>query len=191
LIKIIIGITGGIASGKSTVANFFRQKNVPVIDADTIGHRILERSHIIQKLIQAFGDDILHDGVVVRKLLGKMVFEEKENLHTLNAIVHPELIAEILKKIEEMDTSYIVIDAALLFKWNMDEICDYVLLVDAQEEIRARRLQKYKGLSFQDAMERIYAQESFSKDADFIIENNGTVEELMEKLTFIWEQIVQ
>jgi len=189
--KKIIGITGGIASGKSTVADFFRKKQVPVIVADTIGHKILERKNIIQKLVQAFGDEILNDGAIDRKVLGKMVFEDKKKLRILNAIVHPELITEIFEQIEQSDAKFVVIDAALLFQWNMNELCDYVILVDAREEVRAVRLQKCKGLSCQEAYERIHAQEPFSQDVNFVIENNGTMDQLQKKMNFVWEQITQ
>jgi len=188
--KRIIGITGGIASGKSIVAEFFLHKNVPVINADKIGHKILHDEAIKDQLIVCFGDSILKDGEIDRKRLGKIVFHDTKKLHELNAIVHPPLIKVILKRIDDNTKPIIMIDAALLLQWNMNEICEHVILVTAPERIRIGRLMKFTHLSFEEARNRVRAQQEFSKqEADYVIINEGSVEELNAQVDSIWKHI--
>ncbi len=188
--KIIIGITGGVASGKSVVAEFFTHKDVPVINADKIGHEILRIEKIKDQIIACFGDAILENGEVNRKKLGKIVFHDKHKLHELNAIVHPPLIKEILARIKHNNGPIIAIDAALLLQWNMNEICDFVILVTAPENIRIERIVQHTRLSYEEAQDRIRSQHEFSKqDADHVIINDGSLEELNARIEFIWEQI--
>ncbi len=188
--KIIIGITGGIASGKSIVADFFVNKGVPVVNADKIGHGILREDSIKNKIISSFGDSVLKDGDIDRKKLGKIVFHDKHKLHELNAIVHPYLINEILKRIDDNSEPMLVIDAALLLQWNMNEICSYVILVTASEKTRIDRMIQHTNLSCEEARDRIQAQQEFSdENADFIIKNDNSIEDLNAQVEFVWEQI--
>jgi len=188
--KIIIGVTGGIASGKSVVADFFINKGVLVINADKIGHEILREESIKSQIISCFGDSILKDGDIDRKKLGQIVFQDKHKLHELNAIVHPSLINEILKRIDENPDPVLVIDAALLLQWNMNEICDYVILVTASEKTRTERLMQHTNLSYEEAQNRIQAQQEFSdEEVDYIVINDGSLDDLNARVEFIWEQI--
>ena len=188
--KRIVGITGGIASGKSLVAEFFYNKGVPVINADKIGHKILRDVAIKDQLIVCFGDSILKDGEIDRKRLGNIVFHDTKKLHELNAIVHPPLIKVILKRIDDNTKPIIMIDAALLLQWNMNEICEHVILVTALERIRIERLMKFTHLSFEEARNRVRAQQEFSKqEADYVIINEGSVEELNAQVDSIWKHI--
>jgi len=190
--KKIIGITGPIASGKSIVADFFMHKGVPVINADKIGHEILLNEKIKDQIIRCFGDLILKNGEIDRKKLGKIVFHDTQKLHELNAIVHPSLIKEILTRIENNTKPVIAIDAALLLQWNMNELCNHVILVTAPENIRIERLLKHSNLSFEEARDRVRAQQKFSgKDADFVIINDGSFEELNTQVEFIWKHIIR
>lgn len=188
--KTIIGITGGIASGKSLVAEFFHNKNIPVINADRIGHEILRNEDIKQQLVSYFGNSILQDGEIARRKLGKIVFEDSEKLRILNALVHPALVKEILRRVEECADQMIVIDAALLFQWNMNEICTYVILITAPEEMRISRLVQHAHLPREEAEERIRAQQEFPEDlADFIVIDDGTIKDLNTRIEIIWETI--
>jgi len=186
----IVGITGGIASGKSLVAKYFRDNGITVINADTIGHEILLQEDVKKKIISRFGDSILKDGNIDRKKLGKIVFEDIEKLRILNAIVHPVLIQEIFLRIDQCADSMVVIDAALLFQWNMNEVCTYVILVTAPKKVRISRLEKNNHLTHEEAEDRINAQQEFpEKLADFIIRNDGTLRDLYKSVGSIWEKL--
>jgi dephospho-CoA kinase len=188
--KVIIGITGGIASGKTTAANFFHQKGIPIIDADKIGHQILERKEIKEKIISTFGKEIILENKIDRGKLGKIVFQNPKKLRTLNNIIHPILINEILQKIKLSRERTIIIDAALLLDWKLDKLCNYVILITAKKSIQIKRLTTYKNLSNKDAISRISSQKKPIKKRDFIIiENNSTLSEFQDRLENAWNLI--
>ena len=188
--KVIIGITGGIASGKTTAAKFFYKKGIPVIDADRIGHQILQQEEVKEKILSAFGKDVISENQINRQELGKIVFRNQDKLKKLNNIVHPILIKKILQSIKSLNENIIIIDAALLLDWNLDEICTYVILITTKKSIQIKRLMTYKNLSNKDAISRISSQKKPTQKRDFIIiENNSTLSEFEEKLQKVWDEM--
>ncbi len=187
--KVIIGITGGIGTGKTTAAKFFHKNGIPVIDADRIGHQILQQEEVKEKILSAFGKDIISENQINRQGLGKIVFQNQDKLKKLNDIVHPILIKTILHSIESLNETIIIIDAALLLDWNLDEICTYVILITTKKSIQIKRLMTYKKLSNKDAISRISSQKKLSGKIDFIIENNSTLSEFQERLENTWDLI--
>ena len=189
---ILIGLTGNIASGKSTVGNTLRENGLPVIEADRIGWKILEREDIRKELVDAFGD-ILKEEKIDRKKLGEIVFSDKRKMDVLNSIVHPLLLQELKREIEKRDDNTLVVNAALIFEWGIENWFDKIILITADKEKRIERLLK-NNLSRKEAIQRINAQmDEIEKIArsDFIIENNGTLEELKKKTLSILKQITQ
>ncbi len=184
--KVIIGITGGIGTGKTTAAKFFYKKGISVIDADRIGHQILQQEEVKEKILSTFGKNVISENQINRQELGKIVFQNQDELKKLNNIVHPILIKKILHSIESLNETIIIIDAALLLDWNLDEICTYVILITTKKSIQIKRLMTYKKLSNKDAISRISSQKKPSRKIDFIIENNSTLSEFQEKLQKVW-----
>jgi len=184
--KVIIGITGGIASGKTTAAKFLHKKGIPVINADRIGHQILQQEEVKEKILSTFGKDMILENQIDRQELGKIVFQNQDELKKLNNIVHPILIKKILHSIESLNETIIIIDAALLLDWNLDEICTYVILITTKKSTQIKRLMTYKNLSNKDAISRISSQKKLLRKIDFIIENNSTLSEFQEKLQKVW-----
>lgn len=189
--RYIVGITGGIATGKSTAASFFQAKDYPVIDADKLGHEIIERSHVKQKLRQKFGNGILNNTKIDREKLGKLVFNDPGKLQLLNSVVHPVLIAEIKKQVNSLDCEIIFIDAALILEWGMDEFCDSVILIVANKEIQIDRLKKYRNYNTDKAKSRISAQHFLPEKADFIISNNSTLSQFNTKLFRVLKKFIE
>lgn len=148
----IIGITGGVGCGKSTVLNILKEQfGCHVIEADRIGHRVMEPGQPAwEEIVRVFGRNILApDDTVDRKKLGDIVFREKDKLETLNRIVHPAVKAFIKKEIRQVsDTrkdAVIVIEAALLIEDNYTQLCDEVWYIYATEEVRLKRLMESRG----------------------------------------------
>lgn len=163
-----------------------------MINADRIGHNILYDEKIKDQIVAYFGKSVLDNHEINRKELGKIVFKDPEQLKVLNALVHPALIKEILRRVEQSTDPMIVIDAALLFQWSMNEICTYVILVTAPEKVKISRLVKHTHITAKEAKVRIRAQQEFPIAlADFIIENDGTIKALNERITIIWEKLQQ
>ena len=188
--KIVIGITGGITSGKTTAANCFHKRGIPIIDADKIGHQILEKEDIKEIITSTFGKDIVSNNQINRHKLGKVVFQNTEKLKILNKIIHPILVKEIKQKIELSSENTIVIDAALLLDWDLDKICNYVILITAKKETQIKRLMTYQKLTKKDAILRINSQKKPIIKTDFIvIENNSTLLSFQEKLQKVWDLI--
>lgn len=186
----LIGLTGGIASGKSTVIQYLRDKGYPVIDADKLGHRVLEQGNPgYDKVVEKFGIDILNqDNSVNRLVLGRIVFGDPEKLKQLNEISHP-IIAEMIQKefeplVSEDTEGIVLLEAAILIEANWHKMCDYIWVVTLEQDVAVQRLQKRDGLSEIDARSRLDAQlapEERLAYADVILRNEGTMNDLISK----------
>ena len=186
----ILGLTGGIASGKSTADVFFREKQIPVIDCDQIAHDILNKGEKGYELVlKRFGMNILKsDRSINRSELGQIVFNDKKQLEALNRITHPLIFQEIQAKIalnNPSKNSLVVVDAPVLFEANGQKYCDFTLLIAIPESLQMKRLMLRDHLSKGAALKRIRSQMPLSqkeKLADFVINNTGTKQDLKSKL---------
>lgn len=180
--SISVGLTGNIASGKSTVGSILEGLGFSVIEADRIGWELLERADIEKKIVSAFGN-VKRDGMIDRSKLGNMVFADETRLKTLNSIVHPPLIKELKRRIEESAEEITVVNAALIFEWGIERWFDKIVLVTCRQEKKIERLAK-KGVTRKETLQRLRSQIPESEKrarSDFIIENDGTLEELRTK----------
>ena len=139
-----IGLTGGIGSGKSTVARFFAGFGIPVIDADDIAHKLVEPGQpALERIRLAFGDDIIKsDGCLNRAKLRDIVFADGRQKQKLEALLHPRIFLRIQRDIDVLDASYCIISIPLLFETGMTEIVDRILVIDCPVETQIERVQK-------------------------------------------------
>lgn len=179
----VIGITGGIGSGKSVVTSLLRDKfGAAVIDTDTIGHEVMEiGKSAYKKVVKAFGYKVLvEDGSIDRKKLGNLVFENKELLSKLNSIIHPAVEMEVDKRIDEFikkNYKYIALETALLIKVGYNIKCDKIWFVYADKDVRLKRLYDYRGMDREKAIKIFESQsseEEFREIADDVIDNSGS-----------------
>jgi len=192
----IIGLTGGIGSGKSTVAGLLIELGAVIIDADKIGHEVLDSdSQAREQVIAAFGQRILnHDGSINRRELGRMVFADRNSLFRLNQIMHPLIYRVIKTKLEqykEREIKVAVIDAPLLIEASWATMVDAVWVVTAIEANVLKRLEK-TGLSCDEIMARIRSQLAESeriKMADAVINNDYSLDELKLKVNRLWQEL--
>lgn len=193
-----VGLTGGIASGKSTIAMMFRDKGAYVIDFDELAHYVEEPERPAWKaIVEYFGTEILNeDGTINRAKLGSIVFADREKLSRLNSIVHPEVFDEWRRRIEairRMDPHAIVIsDVPLLIEVGMHQLMDVVVLTYATPEEQIRRLMERSGLSREEARERLSSQMSIDEKiphADFVIDNRGSIENTRSLVDEVWKKL--
>ena len=189
----IIGITGSIACGKSTVSNYLKSKGYIVIDADKIGHEALDDDYVKEKLILAFGNEILEDNKINRQKLGELVFGSSSNLNVLNSIVHPEIRKKILEKIDKNnDQEFIFIDVALLFEAKFDDLVDKIIVVYVDENTQLTRLMKRNSISEKEALSRIVSQMSpieKAKLGDYTVNNNLDVINTYEQVDKVLSEL--
>lgn len=190
-----IGLTGGVATGKSTVSSILKNLGAEIIDLDIIARQVVERgSPCLERIAECFGKDVLkRDGSLDRKKLGDMVFGEKAKLRQLNSIMHPAMIARVKKKLDRLEsessTRTSVIDAAILIEMGLDRLVDCVWLVWADRETQIRRLAARNGVSRQKAENIIDSQmpmEQKMEVADVVIDNTSTIEALEDKIRKLW-----
>ncbi|QDP40832.1 dephospho-CoA kinase [Radiobacillus deserti] len=187
---ITIGLTGGIASGKSTVSNMLREKGIPIVDADRIARQVVEPGEeAYQNVVEAFGTDILQqDKTLDRKKLGNIVFQDEEKRNILNSIVHPAVRKQMLvEKDQYLNQGYkaVVLDIPLLFESHLTELVDHTIVVYVDETTQLERLKERNKLTDEEAMQRIQAQLPLQKKvdmADAVIDNNGTIETTREQV---------
>ncbi|AOW73608.1 dephospho-CoA kinase [Pediococcus acidilactici] len=177
----ILGLTGGIAMGKSTISNFLRDKGIPIVDADEIAHAVLEFKAVKVQLVKAFGTPILNEQKQIdRKQLGKIVFGESKKLGELNQIVQPVIRQEIIRQLKSFTTeSVVVLDAPVLFEQGYETLVDCIMVVSTTPAEQLRRLMERDHLTREDAQKRIDAQmpiEIKQKKADVTIDSSGSIE---------------
>jgi len=193
----VIGIIGGLAAGKSTVARLLKQRGAVVIDADRLGHRALELPTVKETLLNEFGPDMLDEnGRIDRAALAEIAFEDPELVRKLNAIMHPPIIWQIVADIEAAtrrgEAPLIMLDAPLLVETDLHrEQCDALLYVDAPETTRRRRARE-RGMGEEQFARRTAAQmppERKKELADFTVKNTGSVDELDARLEELWPEL--
>jgi len=195
----VIGLTGGIASGKSTVTGFFKDRDVPVIDADVLGHRTYDPgTDTFAAVVATFGDDLVAaDGTIDRRVLGGKVFGKPEELKRLTDIVWPgirKLASESLSEFEAAGNSLVVLEAAVLFEAGWEDLVNEVWVVVVEPNLAVQRLATRNGLDEAAARARIDSQLSNAERtarADLVIENNGTLEELQGAIQRSWDALQQ
>ena len=181
-----IGLTGGIASGKSTVCDFFSQLSVEIIDADKISHDITKKDGLaFQEILDHFGNKILGlDGELDRQKLRSLIFNDADEKRTLEKIIHPKVLNEINKNISDSTASYLIIAVPLMIETGMNKLMDRVLLVDCSIETQVRRLIERDKCTKQQAQSIIENQASLeSKRAicdDVIVNEEGTSFDLLK-----------
>lgn len=180
----ILGITGGIASGKSLVTEYFRQFNYPIIDADIVSREVVEPGEKgLEAVRNEFGNEIITDsGDLNREKLGQIIFADEDKRDVLNNILHPiiwETIETRLLEYKKQNADLIVMDIPLLFESNMLDIYDHTLVIYVPENVQLERLMARNGLSKEEARQRIEAQmplEEKKRLADTVIDNSGIKE---------------
>ncbi|WP_407535838.1 dephospho-CoA kinase [Cetobacterium somerae] len=192
----ILGLTGGIGSGKSTVSKIFLSMGVKVFDADLIAKDILETEQVKEEIKEKLGKEFINlkSNSVDKELLKKEIFNNSKKLNILNGIVHPRVV-EIYKKkyLEFKDKKEIVIfDVPLLFEVNLERYCDKVIVVDIDLKIQIERIKNRDNIDVTLINKIIAAQmsrEERNMKADILIENNGSLEELKQKIEKIIKDI--
>lgn len=174
----IVGITGGIGSGKTTVCKVFETLGIPVYDADQRAKELYNESNTLRKkVIAEFGDKVYSEGKLVPQKLAEIVFGDEQKLEKLNSLVHPEVrkdFSEWLKT--QVNVPFVLREAAILIESGSHKDCDKIIVVNAPEETRIERVMKRNKLSREDVQNRIDQQwkdEERNKYADFIIDNSG------------------
>jgi dephospho-CoA kinase len=194
----VIGLTGGIGAGKSTVTQMLEELGAAVIDADKVGHQIyLPDLPAWREIVDTFGPEVLNaDRSINRQALGKLVFADPEALRTLNRIVHPKMFDRIGELITEArvggGVKAIVVEAAVLIEANWMALVDQVWVVVASEAVVVDRLAKQRHLSPEQVRTRIAAQltnDERLKHADVVIRNDGSLEEVHHAVQQAWNQL--
>lgn len=193
--KYVIGLTGNIATGKSTVLRMLEELGAKVIDADAITREVMKRGQrAYREIVAAFGREILRpDREIDREALGRRVFSDPAALRRLEQIVHPATIERIAREIENAQERVVVVEAIKLIESGMvARLCNALWVVDAPLEQQICRLMGSRGMSRESALQRIQAQSPQAEKvaiADVVIDNSGSLEETRQRVLAAWETI--
>ncbi|WP_054754267.1 dephospho-CoA kinase [Piscibacillus salipiscarius] len=188
--SVIIGLTGSIATGKSTVSKMFKEWEIPVVDADQIARNVVKPGEpAYEKIVEHFGEKVLYEnGMLNRKKLGEIVFNDEEERKRLNSFIHPEIRKEMIRQRESHVANgepAVVLDIPLLFESKLFDYVDKVLVVYVEPEVQLERLMERDESGKEEALSRIQSQISITekKDrADAIIDNTDSVDHSREQL---------
>ena len=190
----VVGLTGAIGAGKSSVAERLRQLGATVIDADKVGHEVLRQPAVASRLVEEFGGEIVDaTGVVDRRRLGAIVFADAEQRHRLEAVMHPVMRSVFEQRIGAAESSapLVALDAALLCEAGWDSLCRIIVFVDAAREQRLDRLRRSRGWSDDELARRERAQwplEKKRRRADVLVTNEGSETHLCEQVDQLFEE---
>jgi dephospho-CoA kinase len=196
---LLVGLTGNIGSGKSTVAQMLSERGATIIDADILARRAVETgTAAFDEIVRRWGADVLApDGHLDRAALRRVVFADHDQLEELNQIVHPEverLRARLLEQARKRGDRVVICDIPLLFERHMTDRFDRIVLVDSHRALRLERLVKERGLRETEAMDMIAAQmpaELKRAGADFVIDNDGTLTQLERRVQDVWASLMR
>lgn len=186
-----VGLTGGIGSGKSTASSFFAKLGSYIFDADVEAKKVLNNNKDVQKnIIEEFGSDVLnHDGLIDKKKLAKVAFQDEDHQIILNSIIHPFVFKELDKQFEKISNqkkyASFIVDGALILESGLDQHLDSIVLIASLLKYRIERVLKRGNLSREDILRRIdlqWTDEQKAEIADHTIYNNGTEKDLEEKI---------
>jgi dephospho-CoA kinase len=188
----LIGLTGNIACGKSTVLREMRRLGAATLDADVVAHKAMQQdSAAYRAIVEAFGKPILKpDGEIDRQKLAAIVFEDAKALERLEAILHPIVLDYTWEWLEQVEEKVAVVDAIKLIESGMADRCDEVWVVTCPQEEQLYRLMVYRGMNREQALTRIWAQppqEEKVARADVVIDNSGTLEETYAQIRREWQ----
>ncbi len=191
---LVVGLTGGICSGKSTVGAMFGQSGAVVIDADQVVHEFQAPGQpLFEAIVSAFGDEVVgEDGRIDRRRLGAIAFADPKARARLEGILHPAIVEECERRVQQAAASGAVVcllDAALLIESGRHARFDAIVLVEASEPVQLHRLMARTGLERDEAMQRIRSQmpgEEKRRHASFIIDNGGSLEETERQVKAVW-----
>lgn len=192
----ILGLTGGIASGKSTVSSIFEKYGIYIADADKIAKELGNRKDVIEEIGEKISKDVINGtGNLDRARLKEIVFSDKSKLETLNKIFHPKIREEFKKiKLNSSKNDIIIFDVPLLFETGMYTLCDKNILVYVDENIQIERLIARDSISKELAKKIIDSQMSLDEKklkSDILIENNSSLEELEKKVEIVYKKILE
>ena len=191
----ILGLTGGIGTGKSTVANMLKEKGIPVVDTDLISREVIQYPEIIEKIKLEISNEVFDfENKLDRKKMSEIVFENQEKFKKLNEIMHPEILKKMWNEVEKLKKDYkiIVVDIPLLFEINMEKEVDKILLIYASKEIQLKRIMERDCRSREEAIKIINSQMPLYKKrekSDYIIQNNDSLEKLEKSLDKIVQKL--
>ncbi len=186
-----IGITGGIGSGKTTVAKYVESLGYPVIYADEVAKQIMAEDETVkERIVEAFGEEAYKDGELNKTFLADIIFGNKDNVNLINSIVHPPTMKKIKDLIYEKvgDSKFVFVEAALIYEAKFQHVFDYIILTIADEDTKIKRLLERDDTTVEEILKKMKSQwqDSAKQDkADFIVTNNSTQEELFKKIDFI------
>ena len=195
---LVVGLTGGIASGKSMVSGILRSLGACIIDADVIAHELIKPGlPAWQEIVEQFGQGILlEDGRINRPLLGRIIFRDPEKRAVLNSILHPRIFEEVERQKKEIERkspdAVVILDAALLIETRAHERVDAVILVQVSEELQIKRLMERNRLTREDAIERIRAQASLEekkRHAGYIIDASKSPEDVKLQTIEVFQKL--
>jgi len=194
---LVVGLTGGIGAGKSTFAVLLAERGAQIIDADALGRDALKTgASTWHAVVEQFGDEILapHSMAIDRKILAGIVFNDDKALAALNAIVHPVIMKGVADRLEMLSVSdeVVVLAAALILEAGLVESVDVLVVVTADDGVREQRLASDRGMTLSDIRARMASQmdpESLLKRADIVVDNSGTVEDLVPEADRVWAEL--
>jgi dephospho-CoA kinase len=187
-----IGVTGNTGTGKSEICKLFKEWGAYLISCDELGWEVLKEPSIIKKIKDKF-EEVVENGVVNKEKLSSIVFRDPEKLKQFNELSHPELLKKLKTSIRTSREKIIVVDAALIFEWRIENWFDFIILLTSPLIEKHKRL-KAKGWPEEIIEGRLHSQgdsNNFIKFSDFIIENDGDLESLKANARWIWERIVK
>ena len=188
--KFVIGLTGTIASGKSTAGAYLSRKASLYVDADKVGHQVVEEEK--EHLASMFGPSVIKDGHLDRKALGAIVFSDPQELAKLNRYTHPLICSRIADMVDKIPDGLVVIEAIELIRTPLKDLVDQIWVVWAEPQVRIKRMVTERGLTEQEARERIKSQwddETYRRLADVVIvSTDGPVEDLYRQIEQALEQ---